>query len=186
MLTPGSRRQLQSRAFLARLYQAEQRSFEDIARRLRCSIHAVSNAVHRLGIPVRSGLRERWTERTRRFHSRLHRVLAMGAGNPQWKGGRRKRGPYVSVLARGHANADAEGYVAEHRLVFAHHLGRPLKRTEVIHHINHNPTDNRLANLQLFASHQAHSRFHAQERRAQGRRAPRGLVKPASHRWSQS
>lgn len=44
---------------------------------------------------------------------------------------------------------DRQGYVAEHRAVYARALGRPLRRDEQIHHINGNKHDNRLENLQL-------------------------------------
>jgi len=87
-----------------------------------------------------------------------------GAGNPAWKGGVtyfHKRGnykpiKYVQCPAEFLPMARLDGYVMEHRLFVARAMGRCLLRSEVVHHRNHDPQDNRLENLELFASNQAH------------------------------
>lgn len=50
--------------------------------------------------------------------------------------------PYPEML---HSN----GYLPEHRYLVAMMIGRPLTRTETVHHINGDTADNRLTNLQL-------------------------------------
>lgn len=50
------------------------------------------------------------------------------------------------------------GYVYEHRVVAEELVGRPLKRSEIVHHINEDRGDNRLENLEILtkAEHQYH------------------------------
>jgi hypothetical protein len=43
----------------------------------------------------------------------------------------------------------ASGYRYAHRVVVEKHLGRKLKRSEHVHHLNGDTTDNRLENLQV-------------------------------------
>lgn len=59
---------------------------------------------------------------------------------------------YIRVLRPGHPMAGSGGYVLEHRLVMAEHLGRELLNSETVHHRNGIRDDNRLENLELWAS----------------------------------
>ena len=107
--------------------------------------------------------RTAWTDASRAsFQKKMS-----GPNNPAWKGGVtifKTHGNYAGVkyvrcppefllMAR------KDGYVMEHRLIVAKVLGRCLSRTEAVHHINHDPTDNRLENLALFASNRDHKLY---------------------------
>jgi len=77
-----------------------------------------------------------------------------GSDNPNWKGGRSLDGRgYYRIWLDEHdfffPMARKDGYIPEHRLVMAKHLGRCLQPWEIVHHINGIRTDNRLSNLEV-------------------------------------
>ena len=71
-----------------------------------------------------------------------------GERSYRWKGGRKicTRG-YIKLMAKAHPYADIRGYVSEGRLVVEKAIGRYLKPTEVVHHLNGITDDNRNCNL---------------------------------------
>ena len=73
--------------------------------------------------------------------------------NSNWKGGIITE-PSGRVLIRVNGK-----YVPRYRLVMEKHLGRKLKKGEIIHHINGVVNDDEIENLQLMTQSE-HARFH--------------------------
>ncbi len=67
---------------------------------------------------------------------------------------------YVHILMPEHPNCEKKGYVSEHRFVVEKLIGRFLKKTEPVHHINNKKQDNRIENLMLFKTNSEHITFH--------------------------
>jgi len=92
------------------------------------------------------------------------RIAWTGEKNPSWKGGVtyfKTKGNYVGIkyirCPKDYLSMSRkDGYVMEHRLLVAQQLDRPLLRTEIVHHIDHNPTNNNLNNLILFSTNKEH------------------------------
>jgi len=96
-------------------------------------------------IARRDGTRFCSTECRSRFHS--------GPQHPHWQGGRSHTQGYVTLR-----QPDGRK-VREHRRVMAEHLGRPLARTELVHHRDGNRANNAIENLEVM-TRGGHTRHH--------------------------
>lgn len=74
------------------------------------------------------------------------------------------RNGYWYICRPDHPNCSLQGYVAEHRLIVERDIGRLLRCDEVVHHINEDPKDNRIENLQVMSDSE-HKSHHAKNRR---------------------
>jgi hypothetical protein len=113
-------------------------SSEKIAADLGCSTTVVFNRLRKAGVKARG----------------QGKVKPRGPASPFWQGGRT-----LSTDGYWLVRDERGRQVREHRLVMAQHLGRPLRSEEIVHHLNHVKTDNRLENLCLLTRSQ-HKQLH--------------------------
>ncbi len=85
----------------------------------------------------------------------------VGPDNSKWRGGRILQNGYWCVWIPDHPNSTPRGYVAEHRLIVSASIGRPLLRSEHVHHQDGNRQNNDPANLVLLPG-TVHSSLHQQ------------------------
>lgn len=119
-------------------------SASECARRLGTNTHTVRHYLRRLKVPLRSH----------------QECTPQGEGHWNWKGGRAVHDDgYIYLRSPDHPHKTSTGYVLEHRLVMEASIGRFLRPEEVVHHRNKDKHDNRLDNLQLFATNGEHLAF---------------------------
>jgi len=92
----------------------------------------------------------------------LRKATARGDKHHSWKGGSFIDPRYGYKMVRTRRRLP---YVGEHVLVAERASGRRLKRSEVVHHINGDPKDNRPENLEVCATQKEHLQKHVKVRR---------------------
>jgi hypothetical protein len=107
-----------------------------------------------------------WNKGTRGIMIKSESAYSFPKGDkhPNWKGGKFIQNGYVFIMQKKHIKKfhphSKEVYIARYRYIIEKQLGRPLKSTEVVHHINEKTTDDRIKNLMVFKCAGAHSKFH--------------------------
>ena len=120
------------------------------------------------GHPFHKGGEKNWFKKGQ---PKLKNAYKWGKGKKHhnWGGGKKINSQgYILILKPSHPFCDKQGYVRKHRLVMEHKLGRFLKPKEIVHHKGikyplgsiKNKQDNRIKNLQLFATDIKHHKFH--------------------------
>ena len=99
--------------------------------------------------------------------------------NGNWKGGRRiDKGGYILVRKPNHPHATKAGYVREHRIAVEQAIGRFLLPTEVVHHIDDDPSNNKFSNLIVFENQAVHI-----SQTMKGKVPPERIAKARAARW---
>lgn len=89
---------------------------------------------------------------------------------------------YIDAAGYARVNVPGRGYVREHRWVMEQHLGRPLSRSEFVHHRNGNKSDNHLENLEIVTASDHGVMHNLGVRGRRRRQSPTGLA--ATGRWA--
>jgi len=143
---------LNNKEWLRQKYVDEKLSQGEIAKIIGCKGGAINYFLFKHGIPSRTHLED--------IKIRDSKSSTKGPKHWNWKGGKIKhKSGYILIRALDHPNATNRGYIMEHRLIMEKYLGRLLKPTELIHHKNGDPSDNRIENLEIVTKKQ-HSRNH--------------------------
>ena len=93
-----------------------------------------------------------------------------------WKCGKFKQNGYVLINNWDSPNHGKNGYSPEHRVIIEKQLGRSLKTSEIIHHLNGERDDNRLENLLYCETHKIHGKIHGDMERFVYKLMKKGFV----------
>lgn len=147
------------------LFYKKRLSNKEIAKYFGVSPITISDYRWRHKLPVRGFANPPWLGKklpkymVEQIRQRM-KIQSAKEKNPNWKGGRYiTKWGYVYIRVENNHPTAYRGYRKEHRYVMEKHLGRLLKSSEHIHHINGNKTDNRIKNL-ILISNSKHLKTH--------------------------
>lgn len=171
---------------LKKLYVDEQLAINKIAEKLGVSVGKVFNDIKKYGIETRKtlthvqrkaisdSLKGKPSAAKGRHHSDKAKRKMSEAKKIHGSGHKKIRDDgYVALYYPEYPKSNSEGYVMEHRFIMEQHIGRFLNDDEVVHHINHIRSDNRLSNLALMTVKE-HMSLHMKERWEEKRRKKNG------------
>lgn len=134
------------REWLYNLYIVERQSISYIAKESGNCLMTIHKWLTKHNIPIRDGSECR-----------------TGNLNPRFKGSYVSYGYkyiYNPEVAKLHNRKCLKGnYIQEHILVMSEHIGRPVEKSEIVHHKDGNRLNNDISNLQLFSSNSEHIKY---------------------------
>lgn len=67
---------------------------------------------------------------------------------------------YILIKNYTHQNRNSHNEILEHILVMSKHINRPLTKSEIVHHIDGDRTNNKIENLYLYKNRKEHQEGH--------------------------
>jgi hypothetical protein len=134
--------------------------------------HSMSEIANDLGITP-SGVRKYFVKYGIERRGNTDFLQSCPEKNPNWHGGKRiKKSGYIEVYMPDHPNANKRKCIYEHQLVMEKHIGRYLRKGEVVHHIDQNKSNNDISNL-LLMTNEEHAHLHALLKKGEQRKHTR-------------